>query len=695
MGVNQPDTNGLEIGRIPPAPGWPKRNIPFGDGESAGGWPFSASNAWLLKGTGGQPELYSCGLTIHNKVAQALAKLAIITGGVAKAPLEELPQGAQFVDWTNADPKTRAAVTDPEAFEAERQKLRDEHATKTSVPEGPKLTRLEKISQLVKAALDKLPGGEGDNVPASAVDPKELAEGVKEEAEEHTTDKAVAKEIAIDHLVKNPYYYTQLKKLEKQAAEREPAVAEHDSAPEKQLRSRAEVIVRNADGQIWSIDKGDYLLFPGGGIDDGEHPEHTAVREVLEELGHNVVNLAQGPVVESIWPEGHPLTKDTPFKGERSHFFVALDAGDAGMPHADLEQFKTHHPQELINRLQELMDDPKQAWAKANNKARLLMIGRAGAGGVDDAPMKLAAAPVPGVLPDPNRQYVQGLVSKLQQRTAQKQPTQPVTGSPAAPKPAAGGLPSEVFQPSASQAISPAPPQPMPQAALRQTPSQLKHSSIDPVEIQAWLIEKLGQSIDLEGLDSGEDNNSLTPKPMAMNKNVEGNIHGLPQAAQQIGFAQADVKAKTTYEPTAMTNQKKVADVVRVLPKKQFLLFTPDGKLVVRRLPNKRFTLPEQGEGRPAPYEPPIRFTPETGVPEAGYHGYDVGLHIGQTQAVPEGYEAADPQSVLSDLYGGMGLSANRPYMQLDRARGRAILRHLRKLKPKAVAPGPVQTVAP
>ncbi len=638
--VNQPDTNGPEVA-VPKAPGWPKRNIPFGDGHGAGGWPFSASNAWIMAGTGGQPELFSSGHVIHQKVAEALAKIAVITGGAATAPFKSLPQGAQFVDWTNADPKTKAAVVDPEAFEAERQKMHSEFKAKTA--------------SVIDRALAKL------------------------------------------------------------AAEHEPALAEHGSAPEHQLRSRAEVIVRDADGQIYAIDKGDYILFPGGGIDDGEHPEHTAVREVLEELGHNIVNLSQGPVVESIWPAGHPLTKDTPFKGERSHFFVALDAGEAGMPHADLEQFKTVHPQTLIDRLQELMDDPKNDWAKANNKARLLMIGHAGASGISDAPMKLAAAAGGPVPLNPNQQFVQQLAGKLQGQVAAKAPAAPAaapTNNPANPAtvtPAAMAVPTSpapgaatpagpsVFQPSAAPAAAPAQQPLVNTASLKQTPSQLKHSHV--VEMMATLIEKFGQEADLDGLEqpdllgAGVENN-LTPRPMALNKNVEGNIHGLPQAAQQIGFAQSDVKAKTSFEPPKLTDQTKVADAVRVLPKKQFLLFTPDGKLVVRRLPNKRFTLPEQGEGRPAPYEQPVRFTPEGGVPDVGYHGYDVGLNIGNAAAPPEGFEALPAQDVLNDLYGGMGLSVNRPYMQLDRARGRAILRQLRKLRPATPPPAPVQTVA-
>lgn len=43
------------------------------------------------------------------------------------------------------------------------------------------------------------------------VDGKELALGLKTELE-HTNDKAIAKQIALDHLAEDPHYYSKLKK---------------------------------------------------------------------------------------------------------------------------------------------------------------------------------------------------------------------------------------------------------------------------------------------------------------------------------------------------------------------------------------------------------------------------------------------------------------------------------------------------
>ena len=45
------------------------------------------------------------------------------------------------------------------------------------------------------------------------VDPKELKMGIEVEME-HTKDKSVAKQIALDHLAEDPKYYTKLKEID-------------------------------------------------------------------------------------------------------------------------------------------------------------------------------------------------------------------------------------------------------------------------------------------------------------------------------------------------------------------------------------------------------------------------------------------------------------------------------------------------
>ena len=59
---------------------------------------------------------------------------------------------------------------------------------------------------------DKIKGGVGDNHSFNEVDEKELEMGIEVEME-HTDDKEIAKEIALDHLIEDPKYYTKLKTI--------------------------------------------------------------------------------------------------------------------------------------------------------------------------------------------------------------------------------------------------------------------------------------------------------------------------------------------------------------------------------------------------------------------------------------------------------------------------------------------------
>lgn len=58
---------------------------------------------------------------------------------------------------------------------------------------------------------EKLKGGAGDNKPDSDFDPDQLAIGIEDETGEHTPDPKIGKEIAKDHLSKDPDYYRKLK----------------------------------------------------------------------------------------------------------------------------------------------------------------------------------------------------------------------------------------------------------------------------------------------------------------------------------------------------------------------------------------------------------------------------------------------------------------------------------------------------
>lgn len=65
---------------------------------------------------------------------------------------------------------------------------------------------------------DRLPGGIGDKTTPEDVDPEQLRKGIEVEME-HTTDRMLATEIALDHLTEDPEYYTKLATIEPQHAE--------------------------------------------------------------------------------------------------------------------------------------------------------------------------------------------------------------------------------------------------------------------------------------------------------------------------------------------------------------------------------------------------------------------------------------------------------------------------------------------
>jgi hypothetical protein len=65
-----------------------------------------------------------------------------------------------------------------------------------------------------KDSSNLLPGGKGDDLEEKDVDPEEFEMGIQVESE-HTTNKKIAREIALDHLAEDPKYYTKLKMLHK------------------------------------------------------------------------------------------------------------------------------------------------------------------------------------------------------------------------------------------------------------------------------------------------------------------------------------------------------------------------------------------------------------------------------------------------------------------------------------------------
>ena len=128
----------------------------------------------------------------------------------------------------------------------------------------------------------------------------------------------------------------------------------------------------------------------------------------------------------------------------------------------------------------------------------------------------------------------------------------------------------------------------------------------------------------------------------------------------------------------------KKADAVQLLPKQEAIAFTPSGNLVARKTKNRRLELPAGLPGMTAvPYENPVSYVPEEGVPEPGYHGHSVSLVTGESPPI-EGFDEMSPDAALKELYASLGHPKNRQLQNVDRARARAIIRLMKTRTPVA-----------
>lgn len=151
----------------------------------------------------------------------------------------------------------------------------------------------------------------------------------------------------------------------------EPTPEEHPSAPDKKLRPRAEVVIYNNEG-VLAIKKDGYMLYPGGGIADGEKPDETAIREVMEEADRICHNLEKREVVSCVYDPA--VMQFGEWDGEQTHFFIAMDGGESKMNHEDREDFAFIPFGEAREYLYQLISSEKQVWAIANNTTRLKLV---------------------------------------------------------------------------------------------------------------------------------------------------------------------------------------------------------------------------------------------------------------------------------------------------------------------------------
>lgn len=444
----------------------------------------------------------------------------------------------------------------------------------------------------------------------------------------------------------------------------EPQAQEHDSAPVQKLRPRAEVVIVGPDkNSILAIDKGTYLLLPGGGVADGEAPIGAAIRETLEEASRSLLHVVPCETVESIWPDDFAGAAEG-FDGERSYFFTAIDGGDAGVKHADNEKFDFIPVETILRRLDELIIDDEQQWAKRNNEARRDAISFVVTS--DYRAKKVAAAAtipqVPGVPLTPDQQFVNQLAASAQQNMQEQPPAAPPNPAPSAPIPTPNQAVKNLQQKTAAESDSYAGGAPgYPASRLLPSVTEMGHQQ------------------------AAEDASKEAARKAAYDEKVRKSTERQP--------------ALKGYRPQpAAVGMHKQGDAITLAPRQEHLTFSPAGNLILRRALNRRFDLPQTGTGKPAPYEDPVVYAPEEGVPEEGVHGYRIGMYVGNSPEVPEGYEELPPEDALRELYASMGLAVNKPYRGIDRARARVLLRALRKRKAVDVAPpqeGPVSPSAP
>lgn len=102
---------------------------------------------------------------------------------------------------------------------------------------------------------EKLHGGAGDNMPDSDFDPKELEMGIEDETGEHTSDPQIGKEIAKDHLAKDPKYYEKLKMygLEEEEMLQEAKLSKYWKKRASRRAKRAKRVWPNKQDRDWAL----------------------------------------------------------------------------------------------------------------------------------------------------------------------------------------------------------------------------------------------------------------------------------------------------------------------------------------------------------------------------------------------------------------------------------------------------------
>lgn len=475
---------------------------------------------------------------------------------------------------------------------------------------------------------------------------------------------------------------------------------------DNKMRPRSEVVIYNKTG-IVGLKKEDHILFPGGGIDDGETPEFACYREAIEEADRKLLHMKPMGYTESVWPKDQVLVEG--FEGSRTYHFMALDGGTIGTNHPDKEAFTVIPFEEALKFLEELLSRPGQEWAKEDNENRIQSIEEAQkmveAGFTEPAKLasvKTSAATLSVMTDDePDRHDNHPAVLVDLDHTIRDWPRE------------TRGLGEQFVMPNRKETLKPL--KDLGFKVIGVT-NQTTNENISPEHLAALQHETLGHMdgiIDDVCYTPSADPTILKPSPHMIDHVIRR--HGLDRnrtvmvgnhddhdggAAKNAGIPYVDEKQffadpEATIESIKhLSGQPKVADTVATLPRNEYIVMNDQGQVLVKPTGERRYEFPTKGMGTRAPYEPAIRHMPPGGAAEPGIHGYDYQLHNG-TQGELEGGQWVDADEVRKNLYASMGLKANAPYRDIDRARSRVIFRQHKKLKASQPAIAPTVPTEP
>jgi putative (di)nucleoside polyphosphate hydrolase len=101
-------------------------------------------------------------------------------------------------------------------------------------------------------------------------------------------------------------------------------LAERERLP---YRTTAEAMLLDENGNVVARKEPHYIMFPGGGVDDGEDPKAALLREIREETGLDASDVTLRQRVKWDWPDAWPKTEKQrkrcgEFRGEDSFIFT-------------------------------------------------------------------------------------------------------------------------------------------------------------------------------------------------------------------------------------------------------------------------------------------------------------------------------------------------------------------------------------